>query len=482
MVKRNLIIFIIFMTGISLFSQEPDTLKSGIHQVQNEYYSVNKPAVIPFDVKGSAFPSDLVFNPDRDITKKVLGWHPYWVSATAYLSYDYNALSHLAYFSYEVDTATGGYTSIHDWNSTPIIDYAHQRGTRVLLTVTNFGTARNTELLTDTLKQKYLINRLIALLKARNGDGVNFDLESVSVTQRANLVSFINRAVTMIKAQLPEAEISMATPAVDWSNAWDFKALAQLCDYLIVMGYDYYWKGSATAGPVSPLEGETYNVTRTVNTYLTAEVPPERLLLGVPWYGYDWPVVNSTRKATATGTATARLYTAAMQIAEANPENNIFDFTTKVPWVAYTSSSMWRQLWYDNIESLGLKYSLVKSKKLGGIGIWALSYEGGSTDMWGNIINSFAIFDTTKSSILKIYPNPASESCRVEFYLNTSANVNLTIYDSQGKKRIVLFDGDLDAGFHSEFFESSGYGAGIYLCVMKTGNYVTTRKIVVIKR
>lgn len=63
--------------------------------------------------------------------------------------------------------------------------------------MTNFGTARNTELLRDTVKQKFLINTVIGLLKNRNGDGVNFDLESVALTQKKNLVSFISRAVSM---------------------------------------------------------------------------------------------------------------------------------------------------------------------------------------------------------------------------------------------------------------------------------------------
>jgi len=49
--------------------------------------------------------------------------------------------------------------------------------------------------------------------------------------------------------------VTLATPAVDWSSAWDFNALATESDGLFIMGYDYYWKGSSTTGPVSPLKG-----------------------------------------------------------------------------------------------------------------------------------------------------------------------------------------------------------------------------------
>lgn len=477
--KISLLIFLILINR-SLKSQEPDSLRRGIHQVENEFYSSVGPSQLPYAEKETAIPSKLIFTGTRSLTRKALGWHPYWVSASAHLSYDYNALSHIAYFSYEVDTATGGFISIHDWNTTPLINYAHQKGTKVLLTVTNFGTSRNTKLLSDTVKQKLLLNTLISLLKARNGDGVNFDLESVGSSQRNNLVNFITRAVKMIKAELPDAEISMATPAVDWNGSWNFKTLSELCDYLIVMGYDYYWSGSTTAGPVAPLETENYNVSKTVNTYLSAGVNPEKLLLGVPWYGYDWPVLNNSRMASATGTATARIYTAAIQLVNTN--GNIFDQLTKVPWVRYTSSSFWRQLWYDDTLSLSMKYNLVNLKNLGGIGIWALSYEGGSAEIWRNINKAFSPPDTVKKMGINVYPNPVYGISKIEFYLTSKEHVTLKIYDLLGKERVVLVNEELDTGYHSVEFNSAGWGQGLYLCVLQTNKTRSTCTIIVTNR
>jgi spore germination protein YaaH len=477
--KLSFLLFLILVNG-SLKSQIPDSLRAGIHQVENELYSTFPSSPVAGEEMGAAMPSGLKYSLTSGLTRKVLGWHPYWVSSTAHLSYDYKALSHIAYFSYEVDTATGGYTTIRNWNTTPIIDYAHQKGTKVLLTVTNFGSSRNTKLLSDSVKQKFLINTLITLLKTRNGDGINFDLESVSSTQRSNLVKFISRAVTMIKAELPSAEISMAAPAVDWSGSWDFKALSELCDYLIIMGYDYYWSGSSTAGPVSPLEGENYNVTRSVNTYITAGVNPEKLFLGVPWYGYDWPVADNLRKSTATGTATSRIYTAAKTLAAANGYN--FDPYTSVPWVRYTSSSLWRQLWYDDTLSLSMKYNLVNKKNLGGIGIWALSYEGGSPEMWRTISKAFTPRDTGKTLGIKVYPNPVRGISKIDFYLTNKEDVTLRIFDLTGKLRTVIFDGVLDSGFHSADFNSAGFRQGFYLCVLQTNSFKRTYKIMVIKQ
>lgn len=477
MLQKLTFMHFLILISLSLRSQEPDSNRIGIHQVENEFYSSYFPKEKLPSEKATALPSKLLTTETRTLTRAVLGWHPYWASSSAYLSYDYKALSHIAYFSYEVDTATGGYTSIHDWNTTPVIDYAHQRGTKVLLTVTNFGTARNTEILSDTTKQKILINTLINLLKSRNGDGINFDFESVALSQRNNLVGFIRKAVTMIKAEIPDSEISMATPAVDWSGSWDLSSLSQLCDYLIVMGYDYYWKGSSTAGPVAPIEGETYNITRTLNTYLSSAVPPEKLFLGIPWYGYDWPVASSSRKASATGNATARVYSSSTQLAETY--GKLFDQTTKVPWLNYTTSASWRQLWFEDDESLNMKYNLAKSKDLAGIGIWALSYEGEREEIWEKIILAFTAINETVNKIINVYPNPVSGTSWIVFFMTKKEYVSLKIYDLLGRERLVIVDRVLDTGLHSEDFNIEGYGAGIFLCVLKTKSSKSTWKIVI---
>ncbi len=463
---------------ITLASQTPDSLRIGIHQVQSEFYSSVKSQINTDKIYDYSFPSGLLSATGQKGTQRVLGWHPYWASSTAYQLYDYDALTHIAYFSYEVDTATGGYTTIHDWYTTPIISYAHQRGTRVLLTVTNFGTARNTKILSDTVKQVTMLNNLVNLLKVRNGDGVNFDFESVPATQKANMVSFVKRAIRIIRKELPEAEISLATPAVDWSSAWDFASLSDLCDYLIIMGYDYYYKGSSTAGPVAPLAGENYNIARTIDTYLTAGVSSGKLLLGVPWYGYDWPVVSSVRKAAATGTGTARVITAAEALADTHGKT--FDELTKVPWVAYTSSSLWRQLWYDDLQSLSLKYDYVNSKNLGGIGIWALSYEGGNQAVWDSIKESFNTDASETDGILKLYPVPTSGQVTIEFFITLPSQISIEVFNTQGRRVLFSERGEYPQGINTIDFDITGFGSGVYICILRTGSSTFTRKILLI--
>lgn len=384
----------------------------------------------------------------RSLSARVFGYHPYWSAAGAYLLYDYTALSTIGYFSYEVDPATGGYSTVRDWRSTPLIDHAHARGVKVALVVTNFGYEANDMILSTVASQQTLIDSLISLLRARNGDGVNIDFEQVRGAQRANLVSFMIRLATQVRAAIPGAEISMATPAVDWNNAFDIAALAEICDYLLLMGYDYHWSTAPTAGPVAPLVGESQNVTRSVETYLATGMPPAKLLLAVPWYGYDWPTVDSSRGATTTGSGRATYYADAKVMAESVGRR--FDETTKNPWYVYTSRNVPRQTWYDDSLSLALKYAMAKEKGLGGIGIWALGYEKGAPEIWNGITAAFGVpssvaADAGGSGQSGFRPNPTTGAGSIAIESDRALDGTLMVIDILGRM-VLRSDVRIDGG------------------------------------
>ncbi len=487
-IKTTLTVLLCTFICLQVIAQEPDTIAIGIHQAESEYYARIYDTLAPALEISAKIHSVLKAAKAGKLTHMVHGWHPYWASPSAYLYYDYEALTHIAYFSYEVDTATGGYTTVREWKATPLIDYAHQRGVKVTLTVTNFGSARNTELLTDTVKQWVLINTVIDLLRSRNGDGVNFDLENVPAAQKTNMVSFCRRAARAIKTQLPAAEISLATPAVNWSDGWDLGALAGTCDYLIMMGYNYYWSGSSTAGPVSPLAGETYNITRSIDEdYLAAGVPSGKLLLGVPWYGYDWPVTGSERKAATLGAGTSRTYNSALLLA--GNYTKIFDMTACVPWISYQNSTEWRQMWYDDSLSLQMKSDLAKSKNLAGIGIWALSYEAGRDELWNGIKTAFLENPTSTGretvqdpvAIVKIVPNPVRDESIIDYSISKKCHVTLRIYGTDGRLAASLVDRIMEPGFYSEPLHAESFATGVYICILNSPSGKSSAKFAVIK-
>ena len=325
------------------------------------------------------------------LTHVVHGYHPYWIPDEAADGYRWDLLSHLAYFSYEVDPTTGEAHSIHGWRNSTVVDRASAEGVKVLLTVTNFGAAANRTLLSSRAAQDTLIERLVALLAERGGHGVNLDFESVPGDMRSALVSFAADLRARLEAErsagrIPDAVISVAAPAVDWNGGWDVAALSASVDLFFVMCYDYSWSSSANAGPVAPLRGMAYNVERSLRWYLDEGVPAGRLLMGVPYYGYDWPVTGATAGAATTGRATARTYSIVRQ--ELPAWNRQWSEVFLNPWVSYESAS-WRQLWYDDEESLEHKYDLVRDLGIAGTGMWALGYDRGYTALWDLIERKF---------------------------------------------------------------------------------------------
>ncbi len=327
-----------------------------------------------------------------NLTHSVYGWHPYWMGS-AYTNYDFSLLSTFCYFSYELDPSTGNYTTIHNWNTDNSITMAQAAGCRVELCVTNFGSTNNNTFLTNATAQQTLINNLITLLNNRNADGVNIDFEGVSGSNRNDLTNFMINLSNQLKAAIPGATVTMATYSVDWNNVFDFATLDQYVDQFIIMGYGYYYSGSSTAGPTAPLYSgqlwSSYNLVRSVEYHLNAGVSSNKLLLGLPYYGREWETVSGSIPSSTTGNFTSsRTYKYIRDNTSGNYSNRQYDYHSYTPYYVYNNGS-WRQAFVDDEVSLIARYKMIKQQGIGGIGIWALGYDDGYTELWDAIQQEF---------------------------------------------------------------------------------------------
>jgi len=226
-----------------------------------------------------------------DSNYKVFGWHPYWMG-TAYESYNFSLLSMIAYFSYELDPNTGNYKTIHNWETTALIDSAQAHNTKVLLTITNFGTENNHKFLNNIAAQKQLIRNVITLLKQRNANGINIDFEAIKKEDKEALNNFIIDISSSLKTENKNYIITVAIPPVDFSGIYDFITITSFVDLFVIMGYEYHGSHSVNAGPISPLSsGKKWmalNLERSVDEYIISGIPSKKLLLGLPYYGVEW--------------------------------------------------------------------------------------------------------------------------------------------------------------------------------------------------
>lgn len=413
-------------------------------------------------------------NAHAQLQKKVLGFHPYWVG-TAYKSYDTKALTHIAFFSAEIDTATATAKFPYKSRADQLIEFAKPKGLKILLTVTNFGYTENDVILRDTAKHNSVIASIVALVKASKFDGVCIDFESVRATQRKNLVAFMQTLRNELRKVQSKSELMIATPAVDWSNTFDLQQLSVICTDIMLMAYDYYWKGSQIAGPCAPLRGESYSVSMSVQTYLLKGVPKEKLLMGVPWYGYVWATMGSGRKSyvdTNRSDGLSITYDKAEQMAQTYDKE--YDTITRSVMMSYKDSTGWYQAWYDDSTSLGEKYSYVNTTDIAGIGIWALGYQGNSPTLFNGIKQAFAqnttqtedvIVAEENTPVITIAPNPCNDYVYV--YIPTvRGSVKITIGSSNGAVLSAITHNTADGALLINT-RSLNMSTGIYHCIVQ---------------
>lgn len=381
----------IFIIILSFFAFFAFGQQMSVHQEQSEKYSAAGFLTDhQYDSINGFSGRETFHRTSSALQKRVFGYHPYW-SGNAWQNYQWDLLSDLCYFSYEVNPANGEAVTIHDWNTAAVIDTAISRGVKVHLCVTLFS--GHASFFGNPQAQQTLTENLIALVASRGAHGINLDIEAVPSSQQSGLTNYIIQLSTALHAALPDAELSIAAPAVNWSNTYDLPAITPWLDLIMIMAYDYYWNSSALAGPVSgfwPLTSSfNYGVNRSLSYYQSQGVPESKLLLGLPYYGREWPVNSNTLPASTTGSGVAVTYrNIRANTSHYTPENLYWDYRSYNPYYSYFTSQ-WRQCFFDDERSLGAKYDLVNRRGIAGIGIWALGYDNGYPELWNLIGEKF---------------------------------------------------------------------------------------------
>lgn len=409
-----------------------------------------------FSKKGSPFKIDFKknnvkpFAPHKkfNLQYEVLGWYPYW-QEDLYKSLNYSLISTVAYFSYEVNPSDGKPLTIHDWETTPLIDSALSYGNKVLLTVTNFGDTNNHEFLTNQKSISNLAKELRSLLKKRNAHGICLDFEGVANRDRDAFTKFIETLHKELNKEDKKYLIYMAVPKVDWQKFLDLKTITPLIDQFIVMGYGYYGNSSKVAGPVAPLYSgklwEPYSLSSSVNYYLNQGVPTENLMLGLPFYGSIWETESDEIVAEAQAFSGSRPY----NYIKTNIHTDVnYDSVSFSAWSYYPMNkeqTKFRQVWFEDSITFAMKLNYVKYKHLHGIGIWALGYDAGYHDFWKAISGTLTNNKVPADSNDLIVPSPDSSVTALAGGKDTTGfwqkmnKVEIILEEVAGHKTLFLF-------------------------------------------
>ena len=395
--KKTLLLLQFVITTFIIAQQFPN---SSIMQEQSLYYrklgvKTDEEWDVIMEKKNKTTMSNATERNVCTLTKRVFGWHPYWVG-TAYQNYQWNLISDFCYFDYAADPANGQNTNTSfAWTTSTAVTTAINNGVKTHFSVTMFG-GHSTFWVSSTAQQT-LITNIINLLNARPGSkGVNIDFEGMSGSSKVPFTTFMQNLISQVKAANPNYEVSVCLYAVDWGAVFDMPVLNGIVDLFTIMGYDYYYSGSNTAGPVGPLynfqTSFNYTLSKSITYYLSQGASKSKLILGLPWYGREWETTTNTIPSSTTGNFTSsRTFSYVRN--NASTYSNVFkkwDSLSYTPCYVFQNASNWRQCWIDDVYSLKKRFDVVNQREIAGIGIWALGYDDGYTDYWDAIKDKFS--------------------------------------------------------------------------------------------
>jgi len=478
---------IFFFVSVLLYAQH----HKSIHQLEYEQHVNDSVVVLSKHSAESIIP--LKRKVTNFLSKSVFGYLPDWEYQKGSQKYlKYNLLTHIAAFDFKA-SANGSVGLPAGWPWTDVINKAHSNGVKIIMVIVNFDKNEIHKIITNSTSRWIFMNTVKAKIKQYKLDGVNIDFEGLDINDRGsrinNFMQELSDTVHNIKNNL---EVSYAAPAVNWGG-WNLEGLANSCDYLFIMGYDFFGSWSKVTGPSAPLTGGAYNVTNTINVQYGKIVKrtPEKLILGVPYYGPHWTTSGAEEG------ATVLKYQNAVRFREAKNDFETYGVLWSVKyntsWYEYLSGFTQHQVWVDNDSSLSLKYDLAISKNLKGIGMWALGYDGARNELWDLLEDKLVSVKSKtekpdKFLLLQNYPNPFNPTTTIKYSIPsvktlyaTSQHVILKIYDLLGREVATLINEEKQPGNYSVFFNALNLPSGTYFYQLRYGKYLQTKKMILIK-
>lgn len=424
-----------------------------IHQEELERYNATGKTSAQHYEKNAPPRGEISSKLNCNLESTVYGWHPYWMGS-AYTNYRWDLLSHLCFFNYEVDPATGGPISTHGWSTSAAVTTALTQGVKVTLCVTLFS-GHSTFLNSSTAKQN-LITQLINLVSTRGAHGVNIDFEGIPSSQSVNFANFMVDLANQMHAAIPDSEVSTVLYAVDWNSVFNFSIMEPEVDQYVVMGYDYYYTNSATAGPEDPLYqfGNTYNysLSRTITDYLHDGCPADKLILGLPYFGREWSTTSLAIPSGTTASGVARTYSTVRANTSGNysSANHTFRNDCRSDHYGFLNGTIPKQCFITKEAAFAERLAHVRRAGIGGIGIWALGYDGGYDELW-NTIETYLTdcYEEPCSGIIHDFGGPEKNYYNDENYTWTIAppeaaliDFNFSSFDVEtGYDYLYIYDG-----------------------------------------
>ncbi|MDO5715566.1 MAG: glycosyl hydrolase family 18 protein [Tissierellia bacterium] len=227
------------------------------------------------------------------------------------------------------------------------------------------------EALKSPTTRKKIIAKTLELCKKYKMTGINIDFEDTYIDDRDLITQFVRELASEFKKENLIVSVDV-TPQISpdvTKEPYDRKALANICDYVIVMTYDQHWGSSDTAGSVAQYKW----VEGSINV-LFRNIPNDKMVLGIPLYSRLWVEDNDkVSSSTISMSEVNRL----IEEKKLEPE---WDEESSQYYIEYRENGKIYKVWIEDYKSIEHKSSLVNKYNLAGVGTWRKGFE--TQDIW----------------------------------------------------------------------------------------------------
>lgn len=313
----------------------------------------------------------LIITFESDRTRKID------VNGYAYPFIDRNLLrSTLPYINF-VTPFTYGFTesgNLVDLDDEELIAIANEYGVTSLMhlsTLTeqgNFSNELANLVLNNTEIQEILISEITENMQTKGYGGLDIDFEFVFPQDALLYGDFIGKLTSSLNPLGYEVVAALAPKTSDTQKGLlyeghNYRAIGNNANAVLLMTYEWGY----TYGP--PLAVAPIRNVRQVVEYALGIIPPEKIFLGIPNYGYDWtlPYVKGESMADSIS------HVEAIQLAARYGAEIQYDEVAQSPWFRYTDErGREHEVWFEDVRSVQEKFNLIKEKNLRGAGYWNL--------------------------------------------------------------------------------------------------------------
>lgn len=326
---------------------------------------------------------------------QVVGFQPYWLLAKADKEGYSRYLTTLTYFGLVLDTdgtivrlanpqeEEPGWTTL---KGEKLKEYLTKIDVKKSLLLHNANEASIAALLAKPEEHAdNLVRDIAPLMKKYGFTDLNLDVESfqaASESAQMQFTAFVRQVRKGIdREKLGTLTVELTPISFVKQRVSNPQAIGELADYVVLMAYDFHYRGSYLAGPVSPIGGAGSTREFDIHSILeeaVKRIPSKKILLGIPLYGYEWETLGGSPGAATipAGASTASHRRITELLGSCPTCTRGFDEVARQPYIVFPDGRYFHQIYYDDEASIAEKLSLATEFDLGGVAVWALGYEG----------------------------------------------------------------------------------------------------------